>query len=148
MLFSGRDIWRNGAFAYGGFIHAPGGLDQDGLLLKLLLSGGRYSYDAANLGGARVTGTEWRCTKSTGIPFDSLVWTIGGKSSAASWPTGGSGRLPLTAPSLLSAPAFGGSTALASWYAGRSPGESVIVSAGRVIQRCIAVRTMAGVIEA
>ena len=28
MLFSGRDIWRNGAFAYGGFVHAPGGLDQ------------------------------------------------------------------------------------------------------------------------
>ena len=59
MLFSGRDIWRNGAFAYGGFIHAPGGLDQDGLLLKLLLSGGRYSYDAANLGGERVVGAEW-----------------------------------------------------------------------------------------
>ena len=34
MLFSGRDIWRNGAFAYGGFIVAPSGLDQDGLLLK------------------------------------------------------------------------------------------------------------------
>jgi hypothetical protein len=33
MLFSGRDIWRNGAFAYGGFVHAPGGLDEDGLLL-------------------------------------------------------------------------------------------------------------------
>jgi Cellulose biosynthesis protein BcsS len=30
MLFSGRDIWRNGAFAHGGFIIAPSGLDQDG----------------------------------------------------------------------------------------------------------------------
>ena len=59
MLFSGRDIWRNGAFAYGGFIHAPGGFDQDGLLLKVLMSGGLYRYDAANLGGARVTGAEW-----------------------------------------------------------------------------------------
>ena len=59
MLFSGRDIWRNGAFAYGGFIHAPGGFDQDGLLLKVLVSGGLYRYDAANLGGARVTGAEW-----------------------------------------------------------------------------------------
>lgn len=59
MLFSGRDIWRNGAFAYGGFVHAPGGLDQDGVLLKVLLSGGLYRYDAANLGGARVTGAEW-----------------------------------------------------------------------------------------
>jgi hypothetical protein len=59
MLFSGRDIWRNGAFAYGGFVHAPGGLDQDGLLLKILLSGGLYRYDASNLGGERVTGAEW-----------------------------------------------------------------------------------------
>ena len=59
MLFSGRDIWRNGAFAYGGFVYAPGGLDQDGLLLKILLSGGLYRYDASNLGGERVTGTEW-----------------------------------------------------------------------------------------
>ena len=59
MLFSGRDIWRNGAFAYGGFIHAPGGFDQDGLLLKVLVSGGLYRYDAANLGGARVAGAEW-----------------------------------------------------------------------------------------
>ena len=37
MLFSGRDLWRNGAFAYGGFVFAPGGLEQDGLLLKVLL---------------------------------------------------------------------------------------------------------------
>jgi hypothetical protein len=59
MLFSGRDIWRNGAFAYGGFIYAPGGLDQDGLLLKILLSGGLYRYQASNLGGERVTGAEW-----------------------------------------------------------------------------------------
>ena len=59
MLFSGRDIWRNGAFAYGGFVYAPGGLDQDGLLLKILLSGGLYRYDAENLGGVRVIGTEW-----------------------------------------------------------------------------------------
>jgi hypothetical protein len=59
MLFSGRDIWRNGAFAYGGFIFAPGALDQDGLLFKVLLSGGLYRYDAGNLGGERVIGAEW-----------------------------------------------------------------------------------------
>jgi len=58
MLFSGRDIWRNGAFAHGGFIVAPSGLDQDGILLKFVLSGGRYRYDAQNLGGSRVVGTE------------------------------------------------------------------------------------------
>ena len=56
MLFSGRDIWRNGAFAYGGLIVAPSGLDRDGLLLKVLLSGGLYRYHAQNLGGERVVG--------------------------------------------------------------------------------------------
>ncbi|MGA8749693.1 MAG: cellulose biosynthesis protein BcsS [Pseudolabrys sp.] len=59
MLFSGRDLWRNGAFAYGGFVFAPGGLEQDGLLLKVLLSAGIYRYAAENLGGARVIGLEW-----------------------------------------------------------------------------------------
>lgn len=59
MLFSGRDIWRNGAFAYGGLIVAPSGLDRDGLLLKVLLSGGLYRYHAQTLGGERVVGAEW-----------------------------------------------------------------------------------------
>ena len=58
MLFSGRDIWRNGAFAHGGFIVAPSGLDQDGLLLKIMLSGGLYRYDTQNL-GEPVVGAEW-----------------------------------------------------------------------------------------
>ncbi|HEY6024268.1 MAG TPA: cellulose biosynthesis protein BcsS, partial [Pseudolabrys sp.] len=59
IIFSGRDVWRNGAFAHGGFLFAPGGLDQDGLLLKVLMSGGLYRYDATNLGGERVVGAEW-----------------------------------------------------------------------------------------
>ena len=58
MLFSGRDIWRNGAFAHGGFIVAPSGLDQDGVLLKVMLSAGLYRYDAKTL-GERVIGAEW-----------------------------------------------------------------------------------------
>jgi hypothetical protein len=57
MLFSGRDIWRNGAFAHGGFMFAPGGFEQDGLLLKILLSSGLYRYDSEFL-GARVIGAE------------------------------------------------------------------------------------------
>jgi hypothetical protein len=58
ILFSGRDIWRNGAFAHGGLMVAPWGLDQDGFFFKLLLSGGVYRYDAGSLGGARVVGRE------------------------------------------------------------------------------------------
>ena len=59
ILFSGRDIWRNGVFAYGGFITAPGGFDDDGLMLKLLLSGGFYRYNAGDLAGKEVVGSEW-----------------------------------------------------------------------------------------
>lgn len=58
ILFSGNDIWRNGAFLYGGLVLAPGGFAQDGFLLKLLASGGTYRYNAGNLGGATVTGGE------------------------------------------------------------------------------------------
>jgi len=58
ILFSGRDLWRNGLFAYGGFLTAPGGFDDDGLLLKVLLSGGLYRYTAGDLGGENVVGAE------------------------------------------------------------------------------------------
>jgi hypothetical protein len=56
LLFSGRDIWRNGAFAHGGVVFAPSGLDEDGILLKVLLSSGVYRYDAKT--GRRVLGVE------------------------------------------------------------------------------------------
>lgn len=59
ILFSGRDVWRNGAFLYGGFLYAPGGFKQDGFMLKLMLSGGLYRYYAGSLGGAKVIGAEW-----------------------------------------------------------------------------------------
>jgi hypothetical protein len=58
LLFSGRDLWRNGVFVYGGFVLAPGGFEQDGFLFKVLVSGGAYRYVAGRLGGARVTGYE------------------------------------------------------------------------------------------
>jgi Cellulose biosynthesis protein BcsS len=59
ILFSGRDIWRNGVFANGGLLWAPHGFDQDGVLLKVLLSGGLYRYNAGSLGGQQVIGAEW-----------------------------------------------------------------------------------------
>lgn len=58
ILFSGRDIWRNGAFLYGGLLMAPGGFEQDGFLVKLLYSTGAYRYNAGSLGGAEVIGGE------------------------------------------------------------------------------------------
>jgi hypothetical protein len=58
ILFSGRDIWRNGVFAHGGLLMAPGGFEQDGLMLKVLLSGGLYRYFSGGLGGERIYGAE------------------------------------------------------------------------------------------
>lgn len=58
IVFSGRDIWRNGAFAYGGFLTAPGGFEQDGLVLKVLLSAGAYRYTSQGL-DKDVIGAEW-----------------------------------------------------------------------------------------
>jgi hypothetical protein len=58
LLFSGRDIWRNGAFAHGGLLYAPGGFEQDGFMLKLLMGGGVYRYYAGSLGD-NVIGEQW-----------------------------------------------------------------------------------------
>ena len=51
LLFSGRDLWRNGAFAYGGLLVAPGSIDQDGFNLKLVLAGGLYRYSGGSAAG-------------------------------------------------------------------------------------------------
>ncbi|HEU5017085.1 MAG TPA: cellulose biosynthesis protein BcsS [Pseudolabrys sp.] len=58
MLFSGRDIWLNGVFLYGGFLWSPRGLDEAGFTVKILSSGGLYRYRSGALGGARVIGVE------------------------------------------------------------------------------------------
>ena len=57
ILFSGRDIWRNGIFAHGGLIYAPNGFDDDGLMFKVLLSGGVYRY-VSGATGQRIYGVE------------------------------------------------------------------------------------------
>jgi hypothetical protein len=59
LLFSGSDLWRDGAFAYGGLLWSPQGLDRPGFTLKALISGGLYDYRAGDLGNARVDGTEF-----------------------------------------------------------------------------------------
>jgi Cellulose biosynthesis protein BcsS len=58
ILFSGGDLWFDGAFAHGGLLWSPGGLDRDGFTFKALISGGLYRYKAGDLGGERVMGTE------------------------------------------------------------------------------------------
>ncbi len=58
ILFSGRDLWRNGVFAYGGLLWAPGGFDTSGFILKTLLSTGAYRYNSGALGNVTVYGGE------------------------------------------------------------------------------------------
>lgn len=58
ILFSGRDLWRNGVFACGGLLWAPDGLDRSGFMLKTLLSVGAYRYNSGALGGETVYGGE------------------------------------------------------------------------------------------
>lgn len=58
ILFSGRDLWRNGVFAHGGLLWAPDGLDASGFMLKTLLSVGAYRYNSGALGGETVYGGE------------------------------------------------------------------------------------------
>lgn len=57
ILFSGRDIWRNGIFMHGGVLWAPKGLEEDGLLLKVMSSGGVYRYFSGAT-GERIYGVE------------------------------------------------------------------------------------------
>lgn len=44
LLFGGTDLWRYGQFLYGGTLWSPGGFDSSGFVLKLIGSGGGYSY--------------------------------------------------------------------------------------------------------
>jgi hypothetical protein len=70
LFFTGTDMWRDGAFIYGGLLWSPAGLNSDGFTLKLLLDGGNYSYPSAGL-HTDVTGTlssaaalpGWRITR-------------------------------------------------------------------------------------
>ena len=54
LYFSGFDLWRSGGSFYGGLQWAPGGLDQDGFTLKLLIAEGTYRYLS---GGTDIRGT-------------------------------------------------------------------------------------------
>src|SRR5262245_30685453 len=56
LLFSSTDLWRHGGFAHGGLVWSPGGIDNDGFALKLMLGGGTYRYISGALGDAEVSG--------------------------------------------------------------------------------------------
>ena len=58
LYFAGADGWEHGAFLHTGFAWSPDGLYNSGLVFKLLLGGGIYSYQSGALGGAEVTGRQ------------------------------------------------------------------------------------------
>jgi hypothetical protein len=55
LVFSGTDLWRNGAFSHAGFFWAYRGLHADGPVFKLLLNGGLYRYRS---GGTEIVGRQ------------------------------------------------------------------------------------------
>jgi hypothetical protein len=48
LLYAGFDIWRFGRAGYGGFYWAPAGLNNDGFITRLFVSGGAERYDAGS----------------------------------------------------------------------------------------------------
>jgi hypothetical protein len=58
MLFSGRDASFYAGSAYAGVMFAPAGFETDGVLLKVLFSGGLYVYNAQSFDGRQVTALE------------------------------------------------------------------------------------------
>jgi hypothetical protein len=48
LLYAGFDIWRYGRAGYGGFYWAPDGLNKDGFITRLFVSGGAERYDASS----------------------------------------------------------------------------------------------------
>src|SRR5256885_12002434 len=67
LLFSGADVWRNGAFMHGGFLYAYQGLNQDGPVFKLLLNGGLYRFDSA---GSEIAGRQVMAAAPPGLRRD------------------------------------------------------------------------------
>jgi hypothetical protein len=70
LFYSGFDIWRFGVAGFGGFYAAPDGLNKDGFIVRLFVSGGRERYDTSTkrfntdiLRGSLLPG--WRLSEGT-----------------------------------------------------------------------------------
>jgi hypothetical protein len=62
-------LWRHGGFTHGGVVVAPGGLDREGLVFKLMFGGGAYRYISGDLGNVEVTGLQFAATAMPGWRF-------------------------------------------------------------------------------
>lgn len=77
LLFGGADLWRYGDFLYGGTLWSPRGLDAGGFTLKLLVNGGRYTYNSGTL-DTTVDGTMISGAALPGVRFvhDTLTVSV------------------------------------------------------------------------
>jgi cellulose biosynthesis protein BcsS len=76
LLFGGTDLWRYGGFLYGGTLWSPAGLNADGFTLKLLVNGGRYSYNSSAL-ATRIDGAMASGAALPGFRFVRDTLTVG-----------------------------------------------------------------------
>jgi hypothetical protein len=117
LFYSGFDVWRFGLAGFGGFYAAPDGLDKDGFIVRLFVSGGRERYDTSTkrfntdiLRGSLLPG--WRLSEGTfelkvfaGLDLESRALTqdlpaaepsrnrIGARVAAETWWEPMSGRM-------------------------------------------------------
>jgi len=77
LIFTGTDLWRYGAFFYGGTLWTPAGVDAEGFTLKMLLDGGGYTYWAGDV-RANVDATMISASLLPGWRFkrDHLILTV------------------------------------------------------------------------
>lgn len=69
LAFTGTDLWRQGAFLYGGGLWTPAGPDHDGFVLKMIGTSGYYRYRSGTLGDATVTGAMYAASIMPGLHF-------------------------------------------------------------------------------
>lgn len=69
LIFSGNDLWRQGAFLYGGMLWAPQGFDNDGFVVKAITTRGNYRYRSSTLGNITVTGAMFATSVMPGARF-------------------------------------------------------------------------------
>jgi hypothetical protein len=69
LYFTGSDLWPHWAFAHVGALWSPGGLDNEGFTLKLLLNAGAYRYVSGTLTNSTVLGIQSSITAMPGWRF-------------------------------------------------------------------------------
>ena len=112
---------------------------------------GSLEYPASKFTDTRTTGIDVRCAKNTGMPLDSVVRSITGKSSSLSVPTGGAGRGGDLDAGAAATGGGGGGDAVSPVIASisgdvsRSPGSTVRLKTGRPIHLRAADMTRSGV---